>query len=115
MPIDVRLAEMSEETSYAPLGVMGYCLSRSGFLSPVFADLKIPLKKVNHSVSEKLTDILVSILTGCRSVSQVNTRMRPDLALAKAWGRDRFGEQSTLTRTLDAFTDENIAQLRQGS
>jgi len=35
--------------------------------------------------------------------------------LARAWGRERFAEQSTLSRTLDAFGEEQIAQLRQGS
>jgi hypothetical protein len=35
--------------------------------------------------------------------------------LARTWGRESFGEQSTLSRTLDAFGEEQIAQLRQGS
>lgn len=32
-----------------------------------------------------------------------------------AWGRERFAEQSTLTRTLDSFSEANVNQLRGGS
>jgi hypothetical protein len=110
----IRLVAMPEETGFAPLGVLGYCLTRSKFLEPVWAKLDLPIKAVDHEPEEKLQDILVSILTGCRSISQVNTRLRPDLALASAWGRSQFAEQSILARTLDAFESDHNAQLRQG-
>lgn len=114
MATDIRLVAMPEETGFAPLGMLGYCLTRSKFLEPVWAKLDLPIKAVDHEPEEKLQDILVSILMGCRSVSQVNTRLRPDLALARAWGRPQFAEQSVLARTLDAFESDHIAQLRQG-
>lgn len=59
--------------------------------------------------------MLVSILAGCRAIRQVNTRLCPDLALARAWGRSQFADQSTLARTLDSFTSQQIGQLRQAS
>ena len=98
----VRLVPMPTETSFAPLGVLGYCLSRTGFFKPLWDDLQVPLKTVEHRSEAKLLDVVVSILAGCRAISQINTRMRPDLALAYAWGRERFAEQATLARTLDA-------------
>lgn len=110
----IRLVAMPEETGFAPLGVLGYCLTRSKFLEPMWAQLDLPVKTIDHEPEEKLQDVLVSILTGCRSISQVNTRLRPDLALARAWGRSQFVEQSILARTLDAFKSDHIAQLRQG-
>lgn len=111
----VRLTEMREETGYAPLGVLGYCLTRTDFLSPVWTSLALGLKTVDHSPQAKLLDLLVSILAGCRGIVQVNTRLRPDKVLARAWGREQFAEQSTLTRTLDAFDTAAVGQLRQGS
>lgn len=115
MPTIIRLTEMPNETRFAPLAVLGYCLTRTQFLAPVWADLDLHLKTVDHSVRAKLQDVVLSILASCRSVSQVNTRLRPELALAHAWGRDRLAEQSTLARTLNAFTSTEVAQLRQGS
>ena len=111
----IRLTAMPQDTNFAPLGVLGYCLTRTDFLAPVFADLTLPIKEVDHPPVAKLMDVLASILAGCRAISQVNTRIRPDLALACAWGRERFAEQSNLARTLDAFSLDHIVQLRQGS
>ena len=111
----IRLTAMPDETHFAPLGVLGYCLTRTHFLEPVFESVRLPFKTVVHSPTSKLLDVLVSILAGCRAIRQVNTRLRPDLALAQAWGRERFAEQATLARTLDGFTVEQIAQLRHGS
>lgn len=115
MSTKISLVPIDGHTSYAPLAVLGYCLTRTSFLEPVFAGLGLSLKTVEHTPSEKLLDVLVSILAGCRSITQVNTRLRPDLALAQAWNRKRFAEQSTLARTLDAFTDLHLEQLRQGT
>jgi len=115
MATTVRLVPMRAETSFAPLGVLGYCLTHTDFFGSLWSDLKLPLKTVDHPPEAKLLDVLVSILAGCRAISQVNTRIRPDLALARAWGRPRFAEQATLARTLDAFGPEQVHQLRQGS
>jgi hypothetical protein len=115
MGTEIRLVNLRQETSFVPLGVLGYCLVQTHFFAPVFADLCLPLKTVEHDPPAKLLDLLVSILTGCRSIAQVNTRLRPDQVLAHAWGRPCFAEQSTLTRTLDAFGELQVAQLRQGS
>src|SRR5262249_5185838 len=51
-------------------------------------------------------------LTACASLTQLNTRLRPDMALAAAWGRARFADPSTITRVLDALTPPAVAQLR---
>jgi hypothetical protein len=115
VPTVVSLTDMPHETSFAPLGVVGYCLTRTRFFAPVWADLELPLKTVDHPPASKLLDLVASVLTGCRSISQVNTRLRPDVALAYAWGRDRFADQSNLARTLDTFTTVEVAQLRLGS
>jgi hypothetical protein len=111
----IHLIAMPEDTNFAPLGVLGYCLTRTDFLQPVLANVQLPLKAVQHTSADKLLDVLVSILAGCRAITQVNTRLRPDLALAQAWGRARFADQSTLARTLDRFTEPQLGQLRQGS
>jgi hypothetical protein len=96
------------------LGVVGYCMMRTSFLAPVLRAVTVPLKTVQHPPAAKLLDVLVSILAGCRAIYQVNTRLRPDLALAQAWGRPQFAAQATLARTLDSFTEPHVRQLRQG-
>ena len=114
MTTKIRLVAQHTETNYAPLGVLGYCLQRTGFLMPIFSALELPLKTVRHSPTAKLLDIVVGILSGCRAIEQVNTRIRPDAVLAQAWGRDEFAEQSLLADTLNAFDPVTVTQLRQG-
>lgn len=111
----IELVAMPSATAFAPLGVMGYCLTRSGFLTPVLEAVTVPLKTVRHRPDANVLDLLVSILAGCRAIVQVNTRLRPDLALAQAWGRPQFAAQATLARTLDRFTPAHVAALRQGT
>ena len=50
---------------------------------------------------------------GCHAISQINTRIRPDSALAHAWGLTSFAHQTTVARTLDRFTAINVQQLRE--
>lgn len=111
----VRLVPMPMETSFAPLGALGYCLMRTHFLDAIWQTLALPMKAVNHRPEDKLLDALVSILAGCRALSQINTRLRPDEPLARAWGRHQFADQATVTRALDAFGVVQIDQLRAGS
>ncbi len=115
MKTRVRLVPMLTETSYAPLGAVGYCLSRSHFLDILWQALALDLKTVDYAPADKLLEALVSVLAGCRAIVEINTRLRPDLVLAQAWGRPVFAEQSTVARTLDAFDAEQVHNLRLGS
>jgi len=54
----------------------------------------------------------VGILAGCEVVSQVNTTIRADPLLARAWGRESFYEQSTIARVLDACGARQVQQMR---
>ena len=65
--------------------------------------MALPLKTVDYTPGEKLLAVLVSILTGCRAIAQ-EPSLATGVALAQAWGRERFAEQATLARTFDAFT-----------
>ena len=103
-----------DETQYAPLAVLGYCLTRTNFLGPL-ATVALGIKTVDHAPVEKLRDVLVSILANCSSIKQMDLRIRPDLVLAAAWGREQFAQQSTLADTLNAFTARSVKQLRDAT
>lgn len=115
MSIEIKLESNERHTSFAPLAVFGYCATRSGLLNPLWLELfEYRPKSYEHGGVEKLQDILVAILAGCRSIAQVNVRIRPDQVLAHSWQRQQFAEQSTLSRTLDQLTQKEINGLRQG-
>ncbi len=106
------LSEMKSNTQFAPLAALGYYLQKQDFFAPIRDEVQLGIKTVRHEPYQKLIDCVVSILAGCTSISGINTRIRPDTALAKAWGRECFAEQSTIADTLDAFNEETITQLR---
>ena len=55
----------------------------------------------------------MAILSGCKAIYETNVRVRPDAPLQRAFGRtEGSADQSTIQRTLDAFTEENVQQLR---
>jgi hypothetical protein len=87
-------------------------LTQEGTLEPL-SSVEINQKTLKHSPTQKLTDVLMGMLSGCKALYETNVRVRPDLPLGRAFGRERVAEQSTIQRTLDAFTQENIAQLRE--
>ena len=52
-------------------------------------------------------------MSGCQAISHIDTRIRPDRALAQAWGLECFAQQSIVADTLNRFTESHVAQLRQ--
>jgi hypothetical protein len=75
--------------------------------------IEIAQKTVKHSPTQKLLDALMGILSGCSALYEINCRLRPDLPLQRAFGRDRCADQSTISKTLNSFTEQNVAQLRE--
>jgi len=99
-------------TQYAPLAALSAHYQQNQTLKPLKM-VDVQMKTVNYSPANKLQQVLLSILSGCEYLSEVNVRLRPDHALAQVWQLDRFAEQSNLSRTLDALTLMNIDQLRE--
>jgi hypothetical protein len=60
-----------------------------------------------------LYDAFITMLAGAHGIIEVNTRLRADPALQRAFGRDGCAEQSVVQETLDHATPENVAQMAQ--
>ncbi len=98
-------------TPRAALAALGCHLQRLDLLAPIQAQVRIAQKTITHTPVEKLCDALVTILAGAHGLVEVNTRLRSDPALQQAFGRRSCADQSTIQATLNACTDENVAQL----
>jgi hypothetical protein len=110
--IECKPLSSKRQTAFGGLCALGHLLAREGALEPL-SRVEIAQKTVEHSPQQKLTDALMGILAGCKAIYETNVRVRPDAPLQRAFGRDRVAEQSTIQRTLDAFTEENVNQLRE--
>lgn len=107
------LSEMKTNTQWAPLAVLGYRLQQRKFFDPLYQQLDLKQKKVRYTSQDKLITCLVSIMSGCQAISHIDTRIRPDRALAQAWGLQCFARQSLVADTLNRFTESHVEQLRQ--
>lgn len=111
--IECSLVLDKTQTAFGPLCAFGHHLTLNGVLEPL-EQVDVPQKTVRHSPAEKLTDALIGMLAGCEALYQLNVRVRPDLPLQEAFGREGEGlaDQSTISDTLNAFEEGTVAQLR---
>ena len=61
--------------------------------------------------TDKLVFLVLRMLSGPETVSKINTKVRPDRALLKAFGYQRCADQSMIQRTLDAAMDATVVEL----
>lgn len=111
MTVEIGFTEELINSQYAPLAALSAYYQQHHLLEPL-TGVEIPMRKRDFTSADKLTQVLLSILTGCQTLSEVNSRLKPELGLACVWGFERFADQSSLSRTLDALTLKHIEQLR---
>jgi hypothetical protein len=99
-------------TKYAPLAALAVHYQQNLTLRPL-ERVQILMKERDFSPTDKLTQILLSILSGCVTLSEVNVKLREEQGLAHVWRWERFADQSSLSRTLDALTLKQIDELRE--
>jgi len=112
MTIEIGFTEELCNTQYAPLAILMAHYQQKQILEPL-ATVQIKMKTREFSTQDKLEQVLVTILSGCGTFLDVNSRLKHEMALAQACGWPRFADQSNLSRSLDALTQMNIEQLRR--
>ena len=100
-------------TPHATLAALGIKLRSIKLLEPIQRNVEIPQKTVRHSPLHKLTDAFIAILSGAHGLVEINTRLRSDAALQRAFGRAGCAEQSVVQETLNACTPQTVTQLER--
>jgi hypothetical protein len=107
---------MNKYTTFSPrcsLVAVGVRMRQLGIWAVVQKRVHIRQKTVKHTPVQKLLDAFINILAGGQGVCEVNTRVRPDRALQRAFGRARCADQSQVSRTLNCCVEDNVAEMRQ--
>jgi hypothetical protein len=112
MNLEIGFTQDQINTQYAPLAALSALYQANHILEPL-AQVNIPMKTRDFSPADKLIQVFLSILAGCETLSEVNSRLKSEMSLASIWGWARFSDQSNLSRTLDALTQKQIDSLRQ--
>jgi hypothetical protein len=105
------MAKYTGFSGQASLAAVGLWMSEKQVWKVIEAQVKIRQKVIQHTPTDKLKDVLMTILAGGHGVVEANTRVRADKALQLAFGRTGCAEQSTLSATLDASTATNVQEL----
>jgi hypothetical protein len=111
MNIEFGLTHGATNTHYAPLAALLAHYQYTQRLKPL-ENVRIPIRTRDFSPADKLIQVLLSILAGCETLSEVNSRLKSEVGLAHLGRWDRFTDQSNLSRTLDALTLKQIEALR---
>jgi hypothetical protein len=99
----------SPRTTLAALGVK---LRSMSLFEVIENHVRIRQKAIKHTPVEKLQDAFIAILSGAHGLCEVNTRVRPDEALQRAFGRKGCAEQSAVQETLSACTEKNVVEMQ---
>lgn len=114
MNLEINFTPEFTNTHFAPLAVLLALYQDKKLLEPL-QQVLIPMRNRYFEPAEKLIQILVSILAGCETLSEVTTTLKQEKHLASVLRSDHFADQSSLSRTLDALTLKNIDELRSST
>lgn len=114
MNIEIGFTQELTNTRFAPLAILSAHYQEQNLLKPL-EQVQIPMRERYFSSKSKLIQVLMSILAGCETLSEVNSTLRQEIPLAVVWDWEHFADQSSLSRTLDELTLKNIDELRTAS
>jgi hypothetical protein len=97
----------------ASLAAVGQWMRQQGIWEMVEQQVVIPQKVLRYKPLDKLLDALITILAGGHGLAEVNTRVKEDAGLQRAFGRAGCAEQSVVSDTLNACTSQTVEQMQQ--
>src|SRR5947199_9422908 len=100
-------------TGCATLAAIGIKLRELNVFQPIKQSVQIAQKTIKDSPTDKLYDAFISLLAGAHGLVEINTRLRADGDLQRAFVRRRCAEQSWVSDTLNACTSEHGQQWAQ--
>ena len=81
MTIEIGLTDELTNTQYAPLAALVSTLPTESGLDPL-KQVQISMQRNATLVPDKLTQVFLSILAGCETLSEVNTKLKSEVGLA---------------------------------
>ena len=100
-------------TPRATLCAIGLKVRSLKLFDTIAEHIRIRQKTIRHTPLEKLQDAFIAILSGAHGLVEVNTRVRTDSALQRAFGRSCCADQSVVQETLSSCTADNVQQMEE--
>ena len=97
----------------ASLVVIGKLMRNMGLWQVIEQYVHIRQKMIKYRPIDKLLDAFINIVAGGHGLVEINTRVRSEPAVQRGFGRADCAEQSVVSETLNACTQENVEQMRR--
>jgi hypothetical protein len=110
MKLEFGLTPELTNTQVAPVVAVAAYFEAENVLAPLQSITSAAIKG-DFSLANKLTQLILSLLTGCEYIALVNTRLRCERIFAQLYRIETFADQSTLSRGLNGLTQMNLDQL----
>lgn len=112
MTIKFGLTKELVNTQFGPVAALAAYYESQNVLEPLQSIIPV-VEKSDFPLANQITQVILSILTGCEYLSMVNTRLRPERKLTQVYRIEQFAHQSTLSRSLDGLSLTNLTELEQ--
>jgi len=112
MLLQFGLTDELTNSQFAPVAALAAYYQAENVLKPL-QSVTPNSNQDEFSLANKLTQLILSILTGCEYVSMVNTRLRPERTMGQLYRIEGFVDQSTLSKALNGLTQMNLTELEQ--
>lgn len=109
------MSKYSRFTGQVSLAATGIYMRELKLWETVSQHVKIKQKVINHKPLEKVLDEFINMLAGGAGLVEINTRVRTDEAVQKAFGRSGCAEQSVVSQTFNVCSPETVEQMRQAN
>lgn len=104
---------ISAYSIHASLAAVAPVIEDKQIFAPIHDGVNIPQKQVYYRPTDKLVFVTLGILSGSRTVYDINQTLRVDQPLLQAFGYETCADQSVIQETLNASTAANVVQLEQ--
>jgi hypothetical protein len=101
----------SRFSARASLAAVGKWMRQRGVWKIIEEHVVIEQKVLRYKPLDKLLDALINILAGGHGLVEVNTRVKEDEGLQRAFGRMGCAEQSVVSDTLNVCTSQTVGQM----
>jgi hypothetical protein len=95
------------------LAAMGHFAQEMGLPAACRRFIHLKQKRLRYDPVDKLLTFFISLVEGCGYTSDINQRLRPYPALARAWDLSEFAGQNAVNGTLHALKWEHLQQIEQ--
>lgn len=107
------MAHYTHRSTRASLADTGVWMERLKLWNVVEDYVHIRQKVIKHRPIDKLKDAFINILAGGHGTVEINTRLRHEEGVQRAFERDGCADQSTVSDTLNACDQAVVEQMRQ--